>query len=84
MNCALSFDIASHLADRVLWWDRNHHVDVIRHEVTLFDSAFLLPSQPVEHLSQMRLQFPVKRLPAVLGNECDVIFAVPFEWLGLS
>jgi len=36
------------------------YVEVIWHEVTLLDPAFLLQRQLAEHLPQIRFQFPVK------------------------
>jgi hypothetical protein len=40
--------------------------DVIRHEVTLFDPAFLLHRQPAKHLPEVLPQFSVDHLRAVL------------------
>src|SRR5207302_1447569 len=40
---------------RVLGWNRNAHVYVVRHEVTLDDLAFLLPGQRVEDRNCVRL-----------------------------
>jgi hypothetical protein len=75
----LALDKADHLRNRVLWWDRDHHVNIIQHEVTFFDPALLLQGQLAEHISEMLPQFPIKYLPAVLGNEHNVVFALPFR-----
>jgi len=50
---------------------------MIRHEMAFFDAAFLLQCQLAEHLSEMPSQFPIQRLPAALGNEHNMIFALP-------
>jgi hypothetical protein len=73
----LALDKPDRLRDRVFRWNRNHHVKVIRHQVTLFDPAFLLLRQLAKHLSEMPSQLPVKRLPAALGNKNNMIFALP-------
>ena len=49
--------------------------DVIRHEVTLFDPAFLLQRQL--GIPEVLPQFSVEHLSAVLGNEHHVVFALP-------
>ena len=49
--------------------------DVIRHEVTLFDRAFLLRCQLAKHLPEILPQLSADHLPAVLGNEHHVVFA---------
>src|SRR6478672_12138119 len=51
--------------------------DVIRHEVTLFDPAFLLQRQLAKHLPEVLLRFSVEHLPAGLGNEHHMLFALP-------
>jgi hypothetical protein len=56
----LALDKTDHLRNRVLRWDRDHHVNMIRHEVTFFDPALLLQGQLAEHLSEMLPQFPIK------------------------
>ena len=48
-----ALDKTDHLRNRVFRWDRDHHVDVIRHEVTLLDPAFLLQGQLAEHLPEV-------------------------------
>ena len=50
---------------------------MIRHEMAFFNPAFLLQGQFAEDLSEMPSQFPVQRLPAALGNEHNMIFALP-------
>jgi len=45
--------------------------------MTLLDPAFLLLGQLSEHIPQMPSLLCIQRLPATLGNEYDVIFALP-------
>ena len=59
------------------WRNRNRHVNVIRHQMTFFDPAFLLLCQLAKYIPEVPPQLPVKRLPAALGNEHNMIFAVP-------
>jgi hypothetical protein len=56
---------------------------MIWHQVNFLDPAFLLQSQPAEHVSEVLPQVPVEHLPAVFGNEHHVIFALRV-WLRLS
>ena len=55
--------------------------DVIRHEVTLFDPAFLLQRQLAKHLPEVLPQFSVDHL--LLGNEHRVVYSHP-TWRGLG
>src|SRR5258705_8497774 len=72
-----SLDKSDHLRDRIFWWNRDHHVNVIQHEMAFFDSAFLLQRQLAEDIAEMRSQLPVQGLSPALGNEHNVIFALP-------
>jgi hypothetical protein len=45
MDRTLALDKSDHLRDRVFWWNRDHHVNVIQHEMAFFDSAFLLQGE---------------------------------------
>src|ERR1700745_2478579 len=49
MDCALALDEPNHLRDRILRWDRNHHVDVVGHDVPFFNLALLLRRQFAKH-----------------------------------
>jgi hypothetical protein len=49
---------------------------VVRHQVTFFDPVFRLLRQLAKHLAKMPSQLPVKCLPAALGNERNMIFAL--------
>jgi hypothetical protein len=57
----LALDETDHLLNGIFRWDRDHHVDMIQHEVTLLDPAFLLQSQLAEHIPQVPPQFTVQQ-----------------------
>src|SRR6202521_3443596 len=84
MDRTLALDKPNHLRDRIFRWNRDHHVNVIRHEMAFFNLAFLLQRQLAEDLAEMPSQFPVKRLSAALGNEHNMILHSHLLWLRLS
>jgi hypothetical protein len=45
--------------------------------MTLLDPAFLLRSQLVKDFPKVLSYMPKRRLPPALGNEDDVVFALP-------
>src|ERR1700730_14323604 len=51
---------------------------MVQQKMTFLDPAFLLLSQFSECLPKMPSQLCIQRLPAILGNEHDVVFALPF------
>ena len=77
MDRTLALDKADHLRNRILRWDRDHHVNMIWHEMALLDPAFLLHGQFAEDLPKMPPQLHIQRLSAALGNEHHMIFALP-------
>jgi len=78
MDGAFALDVPDHLRNRVFWRYRYHHVNMIGHQMALLDPALLLHRQSAEYLTEMLPQLAVERLPAALGNENDMVFAVPF------
>ena len=72
----LPFDEADHLRHGVLRRDRDHHVKLVGHQMTFHDPARLLLRQPAEDLAKILSQLHIQCLPAALGNESNVIFAV--------
>src|SRR4029450_7953105 len=78
VDSALALDVPDHLRHRIFGRDRYHHVNMVGHQMPLFDPALLLYCQSAEHFPEMLPQFPVQRLPAALGNEDHMIFALPF------
>src|SRR5215472_8280797 len=67
MDSALPFNVRDHFRHRIFRWNRNHHVNMVGHQMPLLDPALLLHCQSAEHLPEMLPQLPVQRLPATLG-----------------
>ena len=76
-NRAFAFDEADHLGNRIFRWDRDQHMDMIRHQMALIDPAFPPPGQVVEHGAEVLLDFPEDRFLPVLRYENHMIFAIP-------
>jgi len=74
---ALAFDVANHLSNRVLRWNRDEHVNMVGHEVTLQNVAFPLPSQFPEDLAQIPPKLLEEGFPSVLWNPYHMVLAVP-------
>ena len=70
-----------HVRHRVLRRDRQHHMNVVRHQMPFLDLRFLLRRELVEHLAQMAAQLLIQRLPAALRNENDVNLQSQVVWL---
>ena len=51
--------------------------NVVGHQMSFQNFRLALLLQPLEHLAQMRTQARVNRLAPTLGNENEMIFAVP-------
>jgi hypothetical protein len=81
MDCALPLDEPDHLRHRVFWRDRDHHMNVVGHQMPFLDLALLLTSETSKHVSQFAPDLPVELLSAVLRNEDDVVFTVPLRVL---
>jgi hypothetical protein len=79
MNRAFPLDIPNHLRDRVFWWNRDHHVYVIRHQMTFFDPTFFLLRQAPKHLAQILPQFFVQRLSTALRYARHMVIALPLR-----
>src|SRR6266851_2099908 len=77
MDRALALDETDHLRNRIFRWDGNRHVNVVGHQVPLFDPTLLLLRQLPKHLSEVPPQLRVKCLLAAFGNEYNMIFALP-------
>jgi hypothetical protein len=50
---------------------------MVWHKMTLFDPAFLLQRQTPKYVAEMLPQLCVQRFSPTLGNEYDVVFALP-------
>ena len=75
----LSLDETDHLRHRIFRGNRDQHMNVIRHQMTFFDTTLPLLGQGVKDLTQMMSQFLVKRLATVLWNKYDMILARPLR-----
>ena len=64
---------------RIFWWDRDHRVDVVGHQVPFLDLRFLLRREPAEHLTQVLAKLQIQCLPPALRDKDDVVFAVPYR-----
>src|SRR5271166_2876459 len=79
MDRALALDVSHDLTDRVLGWNRQHHVNVVGQQMPLLDPALSVFRQLAEHLAQMLAQLAVQNFASKLRNENDVVFALPFR-----
>ena len=77
VNRALSFDKTYYLGHRILRWYRDHHMDMIGHQVPLLDQTFSLSCQSMENFSQL-FSYPAKnRFLPIFRYEDDVILTLP-------
>ena len=79
MYRALLIDISNYLRYWIFRWDRYHHLNVVRHQMTFFNTAFLLRCKLVEYFTQVLAQFIIKHLATTFRNENNMIFAFPFR-----
>src|SRR5215813_14666789 len=63
---ALPFQKPDHRRHRVLGWNRNTHVHMVRHPVPLDDLALLLPSQRMKDRTQLPTRLAENQFPAVV------------------
>lgn len=73
----LPFRKLANAADLDLWRNLNEHVDMIRFEIPLQDLAIFLTGQSVKDLAKPGTNAPVQSVLPHLGNEDDMILAVP-------
>src|SRR5260370_38712376 len=77
-DCALPFQKPDHGRNRMLRGNRDTHVHMVRHKVTLNDLTLLLPSQRVEDCTQLSTCLAEDDFPSSLGHEHNMVLAVPF------
>ncbi len=58
--------------------NRDAHVHMVRHQMSLHDLAFLLPRQRMENRTQLPARLPENGFPPPFGHEHYVVLAVPF------
>ena len=75
---ALALQIPHHAGNCQLRWNIDQHVHVIDQHVPLLDPAALLLGQPVKHPAKFPPHDAKKRLPTVLRDKYNVVFALPF------
>src|SRR5215470_17848656 len=73
----LPFYEPDHLRHRVFGRDRDQHMHVIAHQMSLLNPALLLFCQSPEHFPQILSQLNIQRLAPTFGNEHHVVFALP-------
>ena len=74
---ALPFQKSDHRRDRMLGGNRDAPMHVIRHHMAIQNLALFLPGQRVEDFSQVSPRFSEQHLAPPLGDEHDMVFAVP-------
>src|SRR5262245_42715287 len=76
-NRTLPFQKTDHRSHRVLRRNRDAHVYMVRHQVSLHDLAFLLLRQRVEYRAQLAADIPKDRFPPPFRHEYNMVLAVP-------
>jgi hypothetical protein len=74
---ALPFQKSDHRRDRMLGGNRDAPMHVIRHHMAIQNLALFLPGQRVEDFSQLPTRLSKQHLAPSLGDEHDMVFAVP-------
>jgi hypothetical protein len=67
MDRALSLDVPDHVRHRVLWWDRQKHVNMVRKQMPLFDLRFFLSRKLTKNFAQRFPQLLKKDLRRYFG-----------------
>ena len=73
----LALEKPDHRGPRVLRRNRYTHMHRVRHQVPIQNLALLLPGPSVEYFSPWPTGFSKQYLAPSLGNEHDMVFAVP-------
>jgi hypothetical protein len=73
----LPLDVSDDLRHRMLRGDRNHHVHVIRQQMTFLDPALFLLRQTTKYISQLTPNLTEYALLPILRNEHNVILTLP-------
>ena len=68
-DSALPFQKPDHRSHRVLGGNRDTHMDVVRHQMSIQNLALFLPGQSVEDFSQVSPRLSKQHLAPSLGNE---------------
>ena len=73
--CTLALDVSDHLGHRIFRRDCDHHMHMIRQQMSFLDLALFLGCQLAEYLPKMLSQLQIQRLSPAPGNEYDVVYA---------
>jgi hypothetical protein len=49
VDCTLALDVSHYFRNRILWRDRDHHVHIVWHQMTLLNPALLLFGEAPEY-----------------------------------
>src|SRR5215831_5659040 len=79
----LPFQESDHRCYRVFRWNRDAHVYMVGHEVSLQDLALLLSSQRVEDRPQLPRVWPKMAFRRLLGTNTTWYLQSHFEWVRL-
>ena len=79
VNRALALDKSDDLGDRILRRNRDQHVHMVDHQVTLLDLGLSLLGQVVKNFAQMLAKLSVQGLAAVFRDKHDVVLVVWFR-----
>jgi len=61
----------------VLWRNLDAHVNLIRHDMALDDTALFLTRQLMENRAEFTMNLPKQLVSASLGDKDDVVLAIP-------
>ena len=78
VDCAFSLDIANYLRNSVFWRNGYQHMNVVWHQMPLYNLALLLSCQFVEHFAKMLTQLLIQHFSAAFWDEYHMIFVFPF------
>ena len=84
MNRAFSFDIANYLRHRILRRDRNQHMHVVPHQMSLLDPALFMRGKLAEHFPQILPQLRESVFLRHFGMKTTWYLQSHFVWLKLS
>jgi hypothetical protein len=76
VNCGIALDAPHHLGHRIFRRNGNQHVNVVGHQVTLFNPTLFLLGQGPKHLTQVLAQLRIESFAAVFRDEHHMVFAL--------
>jgi hypothetical protein len=77
VDCALALYVTYDLSYRILWRDRDIHMDVISAQMSFQYLTLSLPGQLSDDLPKMSPNPTIQHLSAILGYPNNVVLAVP-------